>query len=157
MQVKKNQSFAILGGFWPKSRNFWKKILKKLVPIIFSSFWTTGENFSQNADPHVTPMVQFLIHPLLFAWKYSLQSVGTLVLFYCTFASVGLYEAFASRPVPSIVMRASIVLLLASPVVNGFMFGLKNKVSRGNVNSSGIGSFVEGCCRGIAFPTWAEL
>ena len=61
------------------------------------------------------------------------QSVGTLVAFYCTFASVGLYEAFASKAVPPVVMRACVVLLLASPVVNGFIFGLKNKVSKGRM------------------------
>ena len=56
------------------------------------------------------------------------QSVGTLVAFYCTFTSVGLYEAFASTAAPPLVMRACVVLLLTSPVVNGFIFGVKNKV-----------------------------
>ena len=109
-----------------------------------------------------------------------MQSVGTLILFYCTFSSVGLYEAFASRPVPSIVMRASVVLLLASPVVNGFMFGLKNKVSGQGISTihcllgyfiyldtltvlkEGVGSYhtVQGCCGASHLTSvagWADL
>ena len=70
------------------------------------------------------------------------QSVGTLVAFYCTFASVGLYEAFACRAVPPLVMRACVVLLLASPVVNGFIFGLKNKVRKEKMLSIGFGCII---------------
>ena len=65
-------------------RIFGKKIPKKFAPIIFSSFLTTGENFIQNGDPHVTPsppMVHSLTHPLISftnEWENSFLSSALL-------------------------------------------------------------------------------
>jgi hypothetical protein len=56
------------------------------------------------------------------------QMVGTLILFFYSFAAVGLYEGFSARTVHPLVMEVCVVLLLTSPVVSGFIFGLKNKV-----------------------------
>ena len=65
IQVKKITFLPFWAVFAQNLGNFGKIFQKKFAPIFFSSFRTTGENFSQNGDPHVTPMVQSLIHPLL--------------------------------------------------------------------------------------------
>ncbi len=58
------------------------------------------------------------------------QLVGTLILFYYSFVAVGLYEAYSAKTVHPLVMETCVLLLFVSPVVNGFIFGLKNKVGR---------------------------
>ena len=65
IQVKKITFLPFWAVFAQNLGIFGKNFQKKFAPIFFSSFRTTGENFSQNGDPHVTPMVQSLIHPLL--------------------------------------------------------------------------------------------
>ena len=54
--------------------------------------------------------------------------VGTPLLFYYTLSAAALYESITSTQIHPAAMKASVALLLASPVSNGFIFGLKNKV-----------------------------
>ena len=68
IQVKKITFLPFWAVFAQNLGNFGKIFQKKFAPIFFSSFRTTGENFSQNGDPHVTRgplMVHSLVHPLL--------------------------------------------------------------------------------------------
>ena len=73
IQVKKITFLPFWAVFAQNLGNFGKIFQKKFAPIFFSSFRTTGENFSQNGDPHVTPMVQSLIHPLLISNIHSMK------------------------------------------------------------------------------------
>ena len=68
IQVKKITFLPFWAVFAQNLGIFGKIFQKKFAPIFFSSFRTTGENFSQNGDPHVTRgplMVHSLVHPLL--------------------------------------------------------------------------------------------
>ena len=64
------------------------------------------------------------------------QLVGTLIVFYYTISAFGLYEAFTGSEVHPAVAKACVVLLMISPVSNGFIFGLKNKVRHTIVTGS---------------------
>ena len=78
IQVKKIIFLPFWAVFAQNLGNFGKIFQKKFAPIFFSSFRTTGENFSQNGDPHVTPMVQSLIHPLLMS-IHKLQALSFFI------------------------------------------------------------------------------
>ena len=50
------------------------------------------------------------------------------MLFYLPYSMVSLFEAYSKLEVNPVLMRACYILVMVSPVWNGFMFGLKNKV-----------------------------
>ena len=80
IQVKKITFLPFWAVFAQNLGNFGKIFQKKFAPIFFSSFRTTGENFSQNGDPHVTRgplMVHSLVHPLLSRSPLACSGIST--------------------------------------------------------------------------------
>jgi hypothetical protein len=55
------------------------------------------------------------------------QMIGTIILFYCPFYGHELYQGFTGRIAPSSVSWLCLLLLMCSPVSNGFVYGIKSK------------------------------
>lgn len=55
------------------------------------------------------------------------QMIGTIIIFYCPFYGHQIYQGFTGREGPPSLSWLCLILLMCSPVSNGFVYGIKSK------------------------------